>query len=227
MLPKRFKTESLFYKKYTCKALVHNSLAMLFRNKNLPRIKKHLDVMQQQAEAGLPLHHPTRIYGPTITLEDFQDACLIHEALKSLKGNFTLRVEGYSLSIFTNDADWIENLSKKIYVLEFYSPENEEHEVFLKNNIDVIVVDDEPSFVYKVYFRDNVEKGFAQFAERNPDKIKIGKIALDAVKNNYLTTGLYFWARDEKILSLAQLALGGGVKRIVKHVSKINIDTKK
>ena len=59
MNSKKYDTNTLFYNKFVCKGVLITSLASIFRNANSKYIKKNLDMLQSNAEAGMPLYHPS------------------------------------------------------------------------------------------------------------------------------------------------------------------------
>ena len=211
-------TSKLYYNKYTCKIVIHNSLAGLFRNKNYTYVKKHLDAMQQDAEAGLPLHHPTRIYSPGVSFEDFQDACILYEHIKRDTHDYLIRVDGYDLSIYANDEKWLERLINVVDVVQYRKPIDEDHKEFLLTHNDLVIHHTPVEFEFQVYLPNAVELGFANFIKANRDKIKIGAICLDAVEHGNYLGGLYFWVRDARVLQLAGIACGNKFKKVIRHV---------
>ena len=42
---------------------------------------------------------------------------------------------------------------------------------------------------------------------------------LQEVKNNGYVNGMYFYVRDEKVLQLVQLIIGGNIKRVDKFIN--------
>ena len=58
----------------------------------------------------------------------------------------------------------------------------------------------------------------------NQNKVKIGQVCLEEIKNNGYVRGFYFYVRDEKVLRLVTLMIGNSITRIDKIVCKANID---
>ena len=110
-------TNKLFYKKYVYKLRVKTRLATLFREMNLTFAKKQLDEMQRSAEADLPIEIPGR-WGirncPTVSLDDFMDACVIYVALQNNRKNVMLRCEGNTLDV--NPGDFLEEESIQLLI---------------------------------------------------------------------------------------------------------------
>ena len=51
------------------------------------------------------------------------------------------------------------------------------------------------------------------------DKCKAGPKFIDLVANNGYVNGMYFYVRDEKVLQLVQLIIGGNIRRIDKFIN--------
>jgi len=214
----QFETNKLYYNKYTCKIIIHNSLASIFRSKNYSYVKKILDMLQQNAEAGLPLRHPSRVYSPGISFEDFQDACVLYEHIKRVTHDYLIRVDGFDLTIYANDESWLEPLLKYVFVTEYHTPRDVEHKEFLLNNANVVMHQKPVPYEYQVFLPDTASIGFYNFLTANKSKIKIGAACLDSIKHEQYLAGFYFWVRDAKILQLAGIACGNKFKRVIKHV---------
>ena len=220
----KYYTTSLFYNKYVYKLKIKNSLTTIFRNLNLRYAKSQLDTMQYYAERDLPIPSPSRWGLRQIryeTLESFMEACVIYNALHSHKNDCMVRCEGLTLNIYSNEKDWLTDLMKLVYVDEFHEPQ-EDTEEFLKNNTNIVISDKEVAWPYKVYLGKFVDPNFAIYCENNQN-IKIGKQALKSIKNQEYLQGFYFWTKTEKQLMLAKIALGGGIGRVVKFVSKADL----
>lgn len=211
-------SQKLFYNKYTCKVVIWNALAGIFRSKNYTYVKEKLDILQKNAEAGLPLHNPARIYPHPVTLEDFQDACVLYNHIKRDTHDYLIRSQGFNLTIYANDEEWLEPLLNKIDVREYFKPRDLEHRTFLLANSNVVLSDKPVDFEYQVYLPSTASAGFINFIEANRDKVKIGPVCKEAIREGQYLGGLYFWVRDSKILYLAQIACGSNFKRIIRHV---------
>ena len=221
MSSKRHDTNTLFYNKFVCKGVLMTSLASIFRNANLKSIKTNLDYLQANAEAGMPLYNPARAYQHTVKFDEFADACVLFDELKNLESEYTLRAEGVILGIYTNDLEWLEHLDKRIGLAEIHTPKSHNDIEFLLEHPNVVIVEKPVQWRYKCFLGYKCNPAFKDFVEANADKIKIGKTAIDAV-NRGSTSGLYFWLKDKRYLSLCIMA-GATIKRIVKHVTRDEI----
>mgnify|MGYP001173589201 FL=1 len=221
----KFYTTKLFYNKYLYKLRVKSNLAPLFRGLNLGYVKTKLDVMQRDAEADLPITSPfnfsmARRKEKTISLETFMDACVVYNALEKNKSNTMVRCEGFNLDIYSNEPDWLQGLMTQIDVLQWHEPENDEIFDYLIDNANTKIVDGKVEWEFKAFLGRNVDPNFAEYCENNPDGFRIGKVAKRVVKNNHFAEGFYFFAKNERYLMLAKIALGGQIRRVIKYVSQ-------
>lgn len=218
---KRYDTDTLFYNRFLCKGVKLTSLASIFRNANHKSIKTNLDLLQANATAGMPLYHPTRRFQTIVKFDEFQDACVLFDYLKQLKSEYTLRAEGVTLGIYTNDMAWLERVNEKIGLNEMHLPSSENIIDYLLEHPNTKIIDKPVEWKYKCYLGQRTNPSFKDFIQSNPDKIRIGDTALEAVERGW-TDGLYFWINDKRYLSLCMMA-GATIKRIVKHVTRNEI----
>lgn len=223
---KKSQTNKLFYNKFLYKLDLTNTLAPIFRNKNLAYAKKVLDQLQQQYEKGLPLSYLRAIrQSPVIQENFFLDARnLFHLLQKDIE--YTLRIESSHMAIFSNDESFIQECMSKVNknnIREYFYP-NPEYIGYLKNQSNIIITETPVDYEYKVTLGPKTSADFAKFAENNQDKIRIGKTALDHIRVNGYTNGYYFYARDEKVLLLCNMIVGNSVRRIDRLVYKADLD---
>ena len=223
MLQKKYTTK-LFYNKYLYKLRVKSSVAPLFRGLNLGFVKSKLDAMQRDAEAELPIQSPfnhafMRRKEKTVTLETFMDACIVYNALEKNKENAMVRCEGYNLDIYSNEPEWLEALITQVDCRQWHEPKNDEVFDYLLQNANTEIVDGDVVWQYKALLCKKVDPNFADYCENNPDGFKIGNTAKRVVRNNHFAEGFYFYAKNERYLMLAKIALGGQIRRVIKYVS--------
>tara|TARA_B110000285_G_scaffold228325_1_gene291136 strand:- start:171 stop:743 length:573 start_codon:yes stop_codon:yes gene_type:complete len=184
--------------------------------------------MQQQAEADLPIESPfywgrlqrSSVRHPNIiSLETFMDACVIYKALENNKDKGMTRIEGYTLDIYSNEYSWLKTLSTQVTAISLHGPSSDEAEDFLLNNVNTVLVKGPVEWPFKVYFGGSVSKSFAMYCNNNPNAIKIGNVAKKTIERGGYVEGFYFYAKTEKYLMLAKIALGGKIQRIEKIVS--------
>ena len=219
---KNLSTTSLFYNKFLFKLRIKNSVGSIFRHANLRWAKSKLDEMQQAAEADMPIRSPffhgLRETVKPVSLETFMDACIIYKAIERNRHDCMLRCEGHTVDIYSNTIEWLVDLSKQVNATEFWQPEDDIVDILL-DNTNTVVIDKPQKYPYKVYFSNFATPGFAEYCDKN-DNIKIGKIALESVRRGGYLNGFYFWVTTEKQLMLAKIALGNGISKIIKHVTK-------
>jgi len=149
---------------------------------------------------------------------DFDNDQSIHFALNKLlreADDYRSRAEGRSVSIFTNDRKLLENISSIAgdRIEEIWEP-NPETQHLLKDAY-TIVVKEQPSHPIRVMLNDKtISTDFSKWIDANSDKIRIGDDSYRAVKRGWMTGGLYFYLRDDKVLSLVNLMISGNIRRI-------------
>ena len=224
---KKHYTTKLFYNKYIYKLSVRNELAPIFRGKNLSYVKTKIDEMQSAAEANLAIEWPGRSYrhhAKTVTLEQFVDTAILYKFINENKKDCMLRIEGYTIDIYSNERQWLKDLTKLVDTRGFYEPASVAQAEYLLENTDTEIIDGPVKWEYKVFFMDSVDPGFANFCRGNKDNIKIGKKALAEVENNGYCRGFYFYVKSEKHMMLASIASGNSFGRVVKYISSQNLD---
>ena len=132
--------------------------------------------------------------------------------------NYKLRCENPFMSIYSNDINWLNNLMRKnLSVVSFSEPSIQDI-----NNLrpNIIVTDEDPiPFKFKVTVGNQVSSGLGDWITANPDKCKAGTKFLQEVKNSGYVNGMYFYVRDEKVLQLIQIIIGGNIKRVDKFIN--------
>lgn len=215
-------TSKLFYNKYIYKLSVRNEIGSIFRGKNLSYAKKKIDEMQRRAESDLPILSPFQfgLRQPRyISLETFVDAAVLYKFIDKNKSLCMLRVEGHTLDIYSNEKDWLIDLSKQVDAKVFYEPKDDVHAEFLLANANTVIVDGPVDWPIKVYLDRDVDPNFANFCRTNKDNIKIGNTALREIETSGYCKGFYFFIKSEKLLMLASIASGNSFGRILKYVS--------
>lgn len=217
-------TKKLFYDRYLYRVSVINSLSHLFRHKNLDYAKTKLDELQTRLEQGNTLEFQNNLLKKTYSEDHFHNAKIIYQICKEYNDDYMIRVENPILNIYSNDENWMFKwLHEKVEVYEYSRPEDTISQEMLKENIILSKI--ETDYPYKVTLKEIGEGNmFGKWVSNNQDKIKIGKVCLEAIENNQYCSGLYFYVRDSKVLDLVNIALGGGIQRIDKIVCITNID---
>lgn len=223
---KKFETTKLYWDKYLYKLVIYNRIGTIFRDKNLSHARQVLDTMQQLHESGesIKLERHRRV--DYIQESHFLDAHKLYKFFSNSKDDYTLRIEGNTTCIYSNDKSWLNSVNFALHyenVLEFWGP-NPEHIDILKD-VNTIIVDKETPYLYKVSLgRGRMSTtGFANWADKNPKQVKIGPVLKEELLINGYVNGMYFYARDEKTIQLCTLMLDN-IRRIDKLVVKTNID---
>ena len=129
-----------------------------------------------------------------------------------------VRVENFTLDLYSNDNDWLEDLAQKIYAVSITEPADDESLNFLLENKNTVIQNTEVIWPYKAILGKTVDPNFATYCKSNAN-IKIGKRALECIQKRHNTEGYYFFTKNEKHLMLAKIALGGSISKIIKYVS--------
>jgi len=218
---KNVETRKLFFGKYLYKITLMNVLGTIFRGKNFTNAGEVLDQLQQDYENGQPLKRKSWSKEYNIPVTHFTDCQIIYNVCQKWD-DFLFRIEGPNFGIYTNTKENLLNLSTKLKTIsEFHEPDPAIVDL-LDNNI--LIVDEEPLYKYKVYLSDKATPGFARWAEANKDKIKLGHTLQREIENSGYLRGFYFWVKDDKVLLLVKMIIGGNIQRIDKLVSKANLD---
>lgn len=215
---KRYNTPKLFYGKYCYKLIVRSPIANWFRSGDLSVIRETIDGLQQQYKEKKRIHIQTWLRTIDVSLQDLHDAQKIYTAI-SKQDDFRIRIEGFTIGLFSNDRDWLENLSKSISrsVEEWWEPS-----IVLQPNT-LVMSPTMKDWGYKITLGSDVPAGFFKWFELNQDKIKAGNTLRSNINHGqtYLS-GYYFYVKNEKVLNLVTLVLGPSIQRI----DKIVVDNK-
>ena len=218
---KKVETRKLFFGKYLYKITLMNVLGTIFRGKNFTYAGEVLDVLQQDYENGRPLVRKVWSKEFKVPQTHFTDCQIIFNTCAKWD-DFLFRIEGPNFGIYSNTKEDLEFLIPKLQtVTELHEPDPNIID-FLDSNIEI--VDDTPEYQYKVYLSDKATPGFAKWAVGNNDKIKLGHTLKKEIENNGYLRGFYFWVKDEKVLLLVKMIIGGNIQRIDKLVSKLDLD---
>lgn len=209
---KKYDTVKLFYNEYPYKIVIRNGLVHIFREKNLARAKLILDELQYLYDENKSLVRKHYLREEHITNATFIEAKNLYIQFQQ-NVDYKLRVEGHLMQVYSHDYLWLTKLSKRFNTTEFWEP-GVDLSVFDKNTI---LVEKPPKFEYKIHLGDNVDPGLANWIISNKDKAKAGPVCLREIACGGFCKGLYFYARDEKILQLLNLFIGN-VQRIDKLV---------
>lgn len=218
---KKCETIKLFYDTYIYKVSLKNSLASIFRDKNLTFARDELDKLQYLYERKVyPLTITRGLRSSQVSFEEFVNAKYLLSEFEK-QNDYKLRVESPTLNIYTNDENWLSTLTKNksLNIQSVYEPSA--NTILEKNTI---IMDSPFPFEYKVMLRDKVDPMFANWIKANRDKIKIGSMALESIEKNSYCRGFYFFVKNDKILQLVNLMINTSIARIDKIISRAVID---
>ncbi len=205
-------TKKLFFGKFVNKVAVQTSLAGYFRGNKLDKIKLDINIVSRRITDKL---QSVQIGGSWskkyAKIEDVQIALEIVGILESLT-DYTLRVEGCTLSIYSND-DVIKKVTniKNIHIEETSQAADDKIKEFLLTTPKAIIRK-EYTHKYKVTVNalwDSADS-FTTWADKLP-KIK--------TTGNTYKFGGYFYVADEKTLSLCHIFLSDKVRKVEKLVT--------
>jgi len=125
------------------------------------------------------------------------------------------RGEGSHISVFTNNRNLIAEIENTFSdtVEEIWQPDPSSINILKQPN--TILVKEPASHPIRVTMNDKrISSDFTQWIDANPDKITIGDTAYRAIKRGWMVGGLYFYLRDDKILSLINLMIWDNIRRV-------------
>jgi len=217
-LLKTLETTKLFYDIYPYKIDLRLQLAPIFREKKFGYTREVLDYIQLDYELGRPLIW-RKGYRTTEPLEinSFLDAKLFFNICQSLNyEDYKLRVEQSHLALYTKEYSIVDKIKNLMHdkVVSIHEPNKQ---VDLKPN--TIYTEKPIEYEYKVTLGNKVNPGAGKWIENNPSLIKAGQICIENIKNDGYTQGFYIFAKNEKVLNLLSIALGGNIKRVDKYIN--------
>lgn len=218
-----YETKKLFYNKYLYKLEFVNSLGHLFRGLKLNHAKKKLNELQRKADNKEVLCVNLTLTKRTIGLTTLRDAQQLYSFLSNHR-DAMIRVDHPTMSIYFNNEHALLDLSKKLHSdKKFWKPCRENIDVLL-NETNVILVNQESNFKYRVTLGKQKDKSFVKWVEKNSDKVRAGPVFLrEAGSEDRDVDGMYIYVRDDKILQLVTL-LGVNIRRVDKLVCNSNLD---
>jgi hypothetical protein len=229
--PKLLESKKLHYKKYLYKLKLTNPLAGIFRTERqrggkLEFAKARIEEFFDQHRNNQPIvsiRYRTQV---SITYQEVLDANEIYKTMRSAATEYLLRCEYQTIIVYSNDKGLLVKLSKKIVTgdTELWEPDKSVVG-FLSTNANTIMVDIPTDFPYKITFgRKPAKIELANWIDNNSDKVKIGNILLDNLRNEVRwIQGQYFYVKDEKVIFLLKIMLGDNIGKIDKLVYKGDI----
>jgi hypothetical protein len=224
------KTKKLHYGKYLYKLKLYNELASIFRtelqrNGKLSYAKTKLTEYAEVVKNNQVLYKNIWNTTKKIRKEHFFDANEIYKILKTSKEHL-IRCETNTLIVYSNNSTMMRKLVDKTSASypELWEPDPSQEKYLLENK-NVIIVEKEPDFPYKVSFgRKQGKPELAKWLNSNTDKARAGIVLLENLKNSGWIQGQYIHVRDEKTILLIQMIVGDNISRIDKLVYKDDLD---
>lgn len=227
----KHETTKLHYGKYLYKLKCKNALAGIFRtelqrSKTLDYARQQLDIYNAIMESGAVVKKSIWRTDVVIPEGEVVDANTIYRYLKNAKDEYIIRCEYSYLTIYSNDATMLLNISKKLnsQVNEFWQPAAETIS-FLKQNSNVILVDKKPELPYKVTFgRKAGSPELARWLKNNTNKARAGSTFIRNCEESNWISGQYVYVRDESILFFIQMIAGNNIIKVDKLIYRGDID---
>lgn len=227
-----YETTKLFYNKYLYKLNFSNELNTIFRTEfqkdgRLSLARQKLDELRLFHREGLPMEIPIWRTVKKIREEDYIEARHLYATLLRTKEDYRIRVESWGgITVFANSEELLNKIAKGISNrrrLEFYRPDPN---VINEIKPNIIISPNPVEWPIKVTLGCNIRNysSFAKWAENNPDKVRIGKKALESLHSHGFVDGYYFFVKTEKVLSIINIIIGDNIRRIDHVVYKSNID---
>lgn len=221
---KKCETHKLFWDHYLYKLVVHNRLATIFRNKNLLHAGQVLANIREQYDNGAaPLLYSKFRRQDFVTESQYLDAEKLLYFFSSAD-NYKLRVECNTLNLYSNDFNWLELVCQSLtaeHVTEFWEPQAASIEHLLEKTI---ILQEKINYQFRITLGNKRgNEGFAQFAKTNPHLIRAGPVLLNGMQTAGWVNGMYFYARDERVIQLCHLMLDN-IRRIDKVIYRQDID---
>lgn len=216
-----YESNRLYYRKYPFKLVCINSLANLFRGADLNYTRKKLDEYQTEAKQSGGV---ITVFGrrKMVSTTDFYNAQLIYKYLTS-NLDYRIRVEGAHLSIYAEEKSWLKKLAKAHSgPVEFWEPSiNIEPNTILMSKKML-------GWLYRLTFSSKLASNdVKKWLLANKDQIKMGPRLLEEIqrvdRENCYLYNYSFYVKSERMLMLANIALGSYLSR----VDKIIVEDKK
>lgn len=222
---KSCRSNKLYYGKYLYKLVIHNTLATLFsswyRGGNYSVLRVALDQMQEQlVEKSNELHYSRGLLkkGP-ISVNNFLNARDIFNTILQTDVEYRLRTENSYITLYSNDKKFLEKICNKMRnecCKEFWQPDSNAIDLLYSED-NIVIVNSPNEYKFKIYLNTRSNTLFADWLEKNYPKVKVGNGMLTSLRNGSYSSG-YFYAKDEKILLLAEIASKGKFQKIERLV---------
>jgi hypothetical protein len=212
-----------FYNKFWCKLDCINTLAHTFREKQFNYTRQVLEAIQHDYDKGNELYLKRKYIEQPVDRIDFLDAKILLRLFEAYEGEYRIRVENPTISVYSNDEDWLRLLDSRINRNCTLSiPNHAVKDMLHKGN--VVFLKKPTKYKFRVTLKGDVNPEFGKWVLNNKDKIKIGRTALNEILNGGYCTGFYFYCTTEKVLHLAQIMIGSNIRKVEEVILDPTID---
>jgi hypothetical protein len=150
---------------------------------------------------------------------------------------YQIRTEGNTSSIFTNSKQLVETIESQLsrFVKEFHKPHNDDQAAFLTSNKNKVLCNELPldGYRYKIYFKNgeikkNAMSNFLKWSSNYSNgriHIPTGTMKILEGTGYPYFYGQYFYAKDDKIASMALMVMGEYLNKTEEFVLKSEVNT--
>lgn len=212
------KINKLFYDKFVYKVESYTPLAIMYRERDLTKVRRELNVYDDRVQANngrLDLSKPWR--NKVIYTSDIFANVQFLTLLEAETEPFTVRVEHNTVNVYTNNKDLIDQICLiKGFAKEIFEPKSNKLKDYLLANPDKVIVKDY-THKYKVIVGGLGDEAtnFVAWADNIP-KIKL------AGRKTYRHDS-YFYVTDLKVLGMCRLFLSKKIRKVQELVTEQEI----
>jgi hypothetical protein len=221
--------KKLFYKKWLFKIVVECGGISSLHRKGVEYVRDVQPIFSSNTWARASIDH---------VVQNRKDLIHIASTLENLLtiDKYQIRAEGSSCAIFTNSELLVNKIKVYLtnFVTEIHRPANDIQATFLSCNKNKVLCNDLPleGYRYKVYFKngDVVKSDMSKFLQW-ADRFKDGRIYIPRGTRRILAGetyayfyGHYFYAKDQKMVSMALLVMGDHLNKSEEFVLKSEVN---
>ena len=226
---KRVETKRLFYKKWLFKIVLKcGGISYLHR--------RGIDYITRVVPSG-PNNSWTRLSAETI-VKNRDNLLRISSILELIlpTADHQIRVESATCAIFTNDINLINQVESRLneFVAEIHKPANDEESNFLLSNKNRVICKELPldGYKFRVYFKNGqmsttAMSNFLKWADKFDDgRIHVPRGTRRILEGDTMPYfyGQYFYAKDQKMASMALMIMGEHLNKTEVFVLKSDVN---
>lgn len=226
-------TTKLHYNKYLYKLETRLYIAHILRTemqhgKNFQYARRELNAFKSRVFPGQTTFQVNARFGHSHISIDTNEILDVERIITNLmhETDYTVRIEQSFLNIYSNNENLIDKLANTLSAdyIKVWKP-NPDMIEYLQNNKNVIIVNKETEFEYKITFGGkSVNPEMANWIVKNPNLCKCGPKLLEKIRNKNWIKGQYVYIKNDKALTLFELLAGGNISRIDKLIYKHDLD---